>query len=468
MAIFITLAGMGSIPALAGEPRSGRSCPHPSGVYPRAGGGTQGVQRLARHWPGLSPRRRGNRLERHGDAPDWGSIPAQAGEPSAATVATPIIRVYPRAGGGTDVNPVNACSSTGLSPRRRGNPRRPLPPGGHRGSIPAQAGEPATGTSTCRSSRVYPRAGGGTTNAARGYTNAMGLSPRRRGNPGPNGNSSRPPRVYPRAGGGTAVSTAPSEMTKGLSPRRRGNLDGPCIGRRPMGSIPAQAGEPRSSCRRGRRAGVYPRAGGGTLGTFVSSANQRGLSPRRRGNPRAERPPCPRAWSIPAQAGEPLAPEQMLVRIRVYPRAGGGTCCATDPSIATQGLSPRRRGNPCCGRGARPGEGSIPAQAGEPMVRAECGRCERVYPRAGGGTDGARRMRPLRAGLSPRRRGNRGEECAMDEHTGSIPAQAGEPRRCRRRGLRGRVYPRAGGGTEAIVEKTGDLEGLSPRRRGNR
>ena len=82
MAIFITLAGMGSIPALAGEPRSGRSCPHPSGVYPRAGGGTQGVQRLARHWPGLSPRRRGNPISVQHIRTDNGSIPAQAGEPT--------------------------------------------------------------------------------------------------------------------------------------------------------------------------------------------------------------------------------------------------------------------------------------------------------------------------------------------------------------------------------------------------
>ena len=196
-------------------------------------------------------------------APVLGSIPAQAGEPYRTFVPCRPIWVYPRAGGGTPISLASRTRNTGLSPRRRGTALEGLvaatKPGlsprrrGNRGddaveplvdgSIPAQAGEPARRGTISRTSRVYPRAGGGTRAAARPGLDQDGLSPRRRGNPHPelvvasgigsipaqagepagSGLPRCPRRVYPRAGGGTTTKDDAAKLTAGLSPRRRGN-----------------------------------------------------------------------------------------------------------------------------------------------------------------------------------------------------------------------------------------------------
>ena len=73
--------------------------------------------------------------------------------------------------------------SQGLSPRSRGNRASDLPDGGIHGSIPAQAGEPQQHRQRIERNGVYPRAGGGTETPAYSLTTSTGLSPRRRGNP---------------------------------------------------------------------------------------------------------------------------------------------------------------------------------------------------------------------------------------------------------------------------------------------
>ena len=354
---------------------------------------------------GLSPRRRGNRNQDREDRSEAGSIPAQAGEPVA----------------GNSLDDVS-------------------------GSIPAQAGEPRTAPSGPATTWVYPRAGGGTAASRR----------------------VRSPRwVYPRAGGGTSSDSYIASLSWGLSPRRRGNPVACCneIGR--LGSIPAQAGEP---LRAGRSCGltwVYPRAGGGTemlnglLGAIA------GLSPRRRGNRNQTGELSITHGSIPAQAGEPFIVSRPIPRWRVYPRAGGGTAESHHAVRLVPGLSPRRRGNRAREPDNRQWQGSIPAQAGEP--RRCSGRASpwRVYPRAGGGTELPFRIMVLGAGLSPRRRGNRGGQEGILAIVGSIPAQAGEPSRMSRRRFKTRVYPRAGGGTAWCIAVALAILGLSPRRRGN-
>ena len=166
-------------------------------VYPRAGGGTWRADMcvgMAKRYQGLSPRRRGNRRRlRLGPQVDHvGSIPAQAGEPSpgdpagrstAAPGSIPRRRgnlrllqvrlgglgpgVYPRAGGGTTVRGLGAGHERkGSIPAQAGEPGSPcMAHVGRRtiGSIPAQAGEPVYSDLTLVGySRVYPRAGGGT------------------------------------------------------------------------------------------------------------------------------------------------------------------------------------------------------------------------------------------------------------------------------------------------------------------
>ena len=130
---------------------------------------------------------------------------------------------------------------------------------------------------------------------------------------------------------------------------------------------------------------------------------------------------------IPALAGEPSGSGGRLAPDEVYPRAGGGTPPGRHSGRLPPGLSPRRRGNPAVGATACVGIGSIPAQAGEPEAAARAVRVTGVYPRAGGGTSSVARLRRPSEGLSPRRRGNPTRRDHRRGHPGSIPAQAGEP-----------------------------------------
>ncbi len=254
----------GPIPAQAGEPCGQTSTPRRWRAYPRAGGGTSLSRSGVRPWWGLSPRRRGNRAVPAGPEVDDGPIPAQAGEPGMYGVARAPSRAYPRAGGGTSRAIRAGLRMAGLSPRRRGNRSRGAVDGFDVGPIPAQAGEPSHDGSTREVGGAYPRAGGGTFSGSDRTRTSTGLSPRRRGNPElatkeeiwigpipaqagePQAPSRSPPsrRAYPRAGGGTASGWIVPADRPGLSPRRRGNPI-PCSqSTDSSGPIPAQAGEP--------------------------------------------------------------------------------------------------------------------------------------------------------------------------------------------------------------------------------
>ncbi len=152
----------------------------------------------------------------------------------------------------------------------------------------------------------------------------------------------------------------------------------------------------------------------------------------------------------------------------VYPRVGGGT----DPDgrlvHGRDGLSPRGRGNRGPDSRVNVGTGSIPAWAGEPPASGKGPMRGRVYPRVGGGTKSQRPSAMVVPGLSPRGRGNRGDDDQRSQIRGSIPAWAGEPGvtfpSCQRKW----VYPRVGGGTAPARDTTTRSGGLSPRGRGNR
>ena len=154
----------GSIPAGAGEPRVCLFWRRIQRVYPRRCGGTTAVNTVTREREGLSPQVRGNPGPEEQAAARGGSIPAGAGEPSAAgsparrgrvyprrcggtvsgraaTSAGPR-RVYPRRCGGTSMEAAARLEDRGLSPQVRGNRTRPDPRVPSVGSIPAGAGEP--------------------------------------------------------------------------------------------------------------------------------------------------------------------------------------------------------------------------------------------------------------------------------------------------------------------------------------
>ena len=253
-----------SIPACAGEPNVRGTGRRPSQVYPRVCGGTLVEHRHVRNDPGLSPRVRGNLLKAARHPVTTGSIPACAGEPSSLYPAPPTCRVYPRVCGGTAVHDGQEGHFPGLSPRVRGNPWEDHLQRRRIGSIPACAGEPPSTLSGTKAARVYPRVCGGTFRPRPSDAIGPGLSPRVRGNlsslippspaagsipacagePGFHPRSRHGPRVYPRVCGGTEDLALPPREEGGLSPRVRGN---PVSARRSTGargSIPACAGEP--------------------------------------------------------------------------------------------------------------------------------------------------------------------------------------------------------------------------------
>ncbi len=233
---------------------------------------------------GLSPRVRGNRMDRGGYNVIKRSIPAGAGEPPPTPSTGMRMSVYPRGCGGTAMPRFSISFRNGLSPRVRGNRSDAPRSSNTSGSIPAGAGEPGPLRPWGGPPAVYPRGCGGTYSIGDLDTQLYGLSPRVRGNPAP--------------GAGM-------------------------VGHR--GSIPAGAGEPGPRDSASAPTTVYPRGCGGTTAPGPCRTPHAGLSPRVRGNPPRPAGAVVGTRSIPAGAGEPSMRAGMVVPTRVYPRGCGGT-----------------------------------------------------------------------------------------------------------------------------------------------
>ena len=172
-----------SIPACAGEPKSGTGTSAPSGVYPRVCGGTRRSLSSSSPSLGLSPRVRGNPLYAPERLNDLRSIPACAGEPRRLRPPGNYRRVYPRVCGGTSSRGKGRGCVCGLSPRVRGNQAYECDDRPPARSIPACAGEPSPRRRPRSAPVVYPRVCGGTHPGGGCRRAASGLSPRVRGNP---------------------------------------------------------------------------------------------------------------------------------------------------------------------------------------------------------------------------------------------------------------------------------------------
>ena len=151
----------------------------------------------------------------------------------------------------------------------------------------------------------------------------------------------------------------------------------------------------------------------------------------------------------------------------VYPRACGGTANIANIKAVWIGLSPRVRGNLHRGGDVHVGDGSIPARAGEPVITRLIRCRSAVYPRACGGTSAVVVEAKSMTGLSPRVRGNLVICAIQSPLVRSIPARAGEPWCPGFPASPGWVYPRACGGTAGQRVQERRQEGLSPRVRGN-
>ena len=234
-------------------------------------------------------------------------------------------------------------------------------------------------------------------------------------------------RVYPRVCGGTRHAAAQPVPGAGLSPRVRGNLHKVAECAVAGRSIPACAGEPHARSAPASASAVYPRVCGGTMYQRIASSPASGLSPRVRGNPLLLNVSRPGQGSIPACAGEPGNAHYRHIIGMVYPRVCGGTSAVYTVHRISRGLSPRVRGNQRTAGAIRTSVGSIPACAGEPRIGNPAPKGGGVYPRVCGGTGYAPTRNISKSGLSPRVRGNPSEIARSRPRRRSIPACAGEP-----------------------------------------
>ena len=230
------------------------------------GGGNGGCAGRAVGDIGLSPRGRGKLSYEYGSGNNIGSIPAWAGETVAAVVRVVPFRVYPRVGGGNARRNYEPRRRYGLSPRGRGKPRSRKMAVKVVRSIPAWAGETSRQPLSWMSSEVYPRVGGGNELEKVNGRIGGGLSPRGRGKLQRRGRRHRlgrsipawagetaagaclhlPGEVYPRVGGGNGRDIDHRRESGGLSPRGRGKLHPAQVIAEQRRSIPAWAGETRA------------------------------------------------------------------------------------------------------------------------------------------------------------------------------------------------------------------------------
>ena len=156
-----------SIPACAGEPIPASSVMRTGRVDPRMRGGARPRRRCARSPMGRSPHARGSLFGARPDGHMVRSIPACAGEPRSGSAVLRLDRVDPRMRGGAAVSNAKDALAEGRSPHARGSPG--VPPAAHRlrGAIPACAGEPRQRGRDCSGEPVDPRMRGGARRPAR-------------------------------------------------------------------------------------------------------------------------------------------------------------------------------------------------------------------------------------------------------------------------------------------------------------
>ena len=191
----------------------------------------------------------------------------------------------------------------------------------------------------------------------------------------------------------------------GPSPRVRGKPHASTGQYSDQGSIPARAGETCSRLGKATERRVHPRACGGNDILRRGHIAGQGPSPRVRGKHRSPIERVLSTRSIPARAGETQIPLRSQGRWRVHPRACGGNPCMATESAKMMGPSPRVRGKRTYLTLVSGIWRSIPARAGETLLRRMSGNGSRVHPRACGGNNRFSQMGCQPWGPSPRVRG---------------------------------------------------------------
>ena len=215
---------------------------------------------------------------------------------------------------------------------------------------------------------------------------------------------------------------------KGPSPLARGSLLDHVVNQNFGGSIPARAGQPRRTCLNSPTNGVHPRSRGAAGYAMCPSRIRRGPSPLARGSLHIAAQNRTINGSIPARAGQPRTSEQSTGIRWVHPRSRGAAPSGQPRSTSRWGPSPLARGSPNPPPVPAAGSGSIPARAGQPLQGADVGCHVKVHPRSRGAANVVLQDSSMYQGPSPLARGSLRELLTAAHAQGSIPARAGQPR----------------------------------------
>ena len=438
-----------SIPAGAGNPPCHPARSTAFRVHPRGCGESGGGEIGSVGCRGPSPRVRGILQVDRAQAAYRGSIPAGAGNPSCRSILNAAAWVHPRGCGESEHNLTPQAAAHGPSPRVRGIHARAGLLRGLSRSIPAGAGNPSGYETRSMAGKVHPRGCGESASRSASRASSCGPSPRVRGIPGIGrarrgargsipagaGNPATGPararsgRVHPRGCGESCVAGNGGGGGRGPSPRVRGIRSRRWSRGADAGSIPAGAGNPPPPPRSASAPRVHPRGCGESSAPDLRRAAPRGPSPRVRGIRRCARGAGGGGGSIPAGAGNPQLGSAGLLQPRVHPRGCGESFQALPETEAAGGPSPRVRGilrpgpdGPVCG-------GSIPAGAGNPAILGMVWAWKGVHPRGCGESGLAGAVETFADGPSPRVRGILVQPRLDAVGPGSIPAGAGNPAR---------------------------------------
>ena len=274
--------------------------------------------------------------------------------------------------------------------------------------------------------------------------------------------------VHPRVCGEPAGSGPVNRPWMGPSPRVRGTR--PCrpSARARRRSIPACAGNPIAPASPCSADGVHPRVCGEPDRCGFLAQIGPGPSPRVRGTRGAAGAAVGRRGSIPACAGNPGRRGHDPATRAVHPRVCGEPAVQSSALVPRSGPSPRVRGTPGGRTRSDPASGSIPACAGNPSSWPPTTAAARVHPRVCGEPAAGIADAAIVEGPSPRVRGTRAAAGGGADGVGSIPACAGNPGRRPARSSSAGVHPRVCGEPALRWPNMLTRTGPSPRVRGTR
>ena len=425
MWILTDAEGRGIIPAGAGRSPSHWRLMLDYGDHPRGCGEKKPIAEFPTSTSGSSPRVRGegNSLR---PQPIWeGIIPAGAGRSNSMNKKAATTGDHPRGCGEKWVYLMAWLVPSGSSPRVRGEALRFTQRRNSSGIIPAGAGR--------SSSRVY----GGV----------------KRGD-------------HPRGCGEKPIDIQISNLREGSSPRVRGEdtKTSPC----PTASriIPAGAGR-RSNLRKSTwSAQDHPRGCGEKETLAAVTVAAMGSSPRVRGEEKVGK--LYRGWPgiIPAGAGRRSRRRCPQGQLGDHPRGCGEKACVMSADCLVSGSSPRVRGEEERGAAGGEDEGIIPAGAGRREKVSGSGAGLRDHPRGCGEKRVAGEDVKVGGGSSPRVRGEVVAGITKKGAGGIIPAGAGRSAsKCWSPNSR-RDHPRGCGEKSDQGYRCANAQGSSPRVRG--